>query len=126
MGHGILRSLVGEMKRGQDIAIIASIAVVAILTGLMVIRSEWRYAALGMGFLSSTLGAAGMYFRLRRELPDHPLARARYGGWDETERNRNFFALIRVHWSRHRVDIWTALLAVGILIMGAVAWVILP
>ncbi len=98
-------------------------AVIIFFVVVLVNQSSWPEAAGAFGFLLFTLGWIGMHRRLPRELPDHLLARTSYVLGPRGSRRRNFFALISLHWERHRFDTWTALLSLGLLMLvGVLAW----
>jgi len=112
----------GPKMRPDDVFLLLLVALAGFVVVAMVTQSSWMEAAGALGFLLFTLGWIGMHLRLRRELPDHPLAVTSYVLGPRRSRRGNFLALIGLHWKRHRFDSWTALLSLGFLILvGALA-----
>jgi hypothetical protein len=75
------------------------------------------------GFTLFTLGWTGMYFRLKRELPEHKLVTATYlnlaGAFGGRRSGlENMLGLIRLHFDRHHIDVWSAVFVVGLAMLG--------
>lgn len=108
----------------QDRLIFGLIGLIALITIVVLLQRpfEWRMAMGASGFLLGTIGWAGMYFRLKRELPDHPLARAqrvqvRWGYRSRAKGQRLLWRLVRFHFERHRFDLWSMLMIAGLMLM---------
>ena len=77
------------------------------------------------GLALFTLAWVGLYFRLKRELPEHALVDATYlncsTGFGGRRRAgfRNMLALIQFHFERHRRDRWSMLLIAGVVMLAA-------
>lgn len=115
------------MKRTNDLLMylligLASFVTIAALLqrpvdGLLVLSAS--------GFAFFTFAWVGMYFRLKRELPEHRLVDATYLnfpiGFGRQRRAgfRNMLALIQFHVERHRIDPWSSLLIAGVLMFAA-------
>ena len=83
---------------------------------------DWRNALGASGFLLLYAAWTGIYSRLKHELPDHPLATASWFGFRWTARGRRKqrllpWNIIRFHFERHRLDLWSTLLLAGVLMM---------
>ena len=108
------------MKRTNDYLMFLLIGLVSIITvGVLLQRPvDWVLVLVACGFALFTLAWVGMYFRLKRELPEHALVHAtylnlptRFGG--RRAGLRNMFRLIRLHFERHSFDRWSMLLIAG-------------
>jgi len=72
------------------------------------------------GFVLVTLAWIGMYFQIKRELPGHDLAKA----WYVTRPNAHrVFNLVRFHFVRRGIDLWSSLLIVGLSLLVLMAFV---
>jgi hypothetical protein len=91
------------------------VGLAAVIIAAMARRSPWPETLVGVGFLAFTAGWVGMYFRLKRESPEHPLAKATLIG---RRAARRLFDLIGLHWRRHGLDIWTSLLIAGLVVFA--------
>ncbi|MGH8494859.1 MAG: hypothetical protein ACREVN_01865 [Gammaproteobacteria bacterium] len=83
---------------------------------------DWRNTLAALGFTVFCVAWTGMYSRLKSELPDHPLARASLYGFRLTYRGRRKqrllpWRIIRFHFERHRLDLWSTLLIAGLLML---------
>ncbi|MBA3562925.1 MAG: hypothetical protein H0W33_02735 [Gammaproteobacteria bacterium] len=108
----------------QDRLIFGLIGLIALITVVILLQRpfEWRPVVGAFGFMLITIAWAGMYFRLKRELPDHPLARAqlvqvRWGYRSRAKGQRLLWRLVRCHFERHRFDLWSMLMIAGLLMM---------
>ena len=116
------------MKRSQDIAMVALIVLVGVVVVFIATQGDRATTAGAIGFLFMTLGWVGMYFLLKRELPDHPLAKVSYVRVDvmpggRARRSRALLDLVATHWTRHGMDLWMGLLVSGlVMIIAAVLW----
>lgn len=110
----------------QDTLIFGLIGLIALITIAILLQRpfEWRLTMVAFGFMLITIAWAGMYFRLKRELPDHPLARARFvdvrwGYRGRAKGQRLLWRLVRFHFERHRFDLWSMLLIAGLMLFLA-------
>ena len=112
------------MRRTNDYLMFLLIGLVSIITlAVLLQRPVDRVLVLGAcGFALFTLAWVGMYFRLKRELPEHALVDATYlnffAGWRRAG-FRNMLALIQLHFERHRIDLWSMLLIAGVVMLAA-------
>jgi hypothetical protein len=114
------------MKRANDFLMFTLIGLASIITIAVLLQ---RPVDLGLilgacGFTLFTVAWTGMYFRLKRELPDHALVSATYlnlpkGFGQRRAGFRNMFRLIQFHFERHRIDPWSMLLIAGLAILAA-------
>src|SRR4030042_2489070 len=115
------------MKRTNDFLMFSLIGLASIITiAVLLQRPVDRVLILGAcGFTLFTLAWAGMYFRLKRELPEHALVDATYlnlpigFGGQRRAGFRNMFRLIQFHFERHRIDRWATLLMHGPAILAS-------
>jgi hypothetical protein len=115
------------MKRTNDFLMFSLIGLASIITiAVLLQRPVDRVLILGAcGFTLFTLAWAGMYFRLKRELPEHALVDATYlnlpigFGGQRRAGFRNMFRLIQFHFERHRIDRWSMLLIAGLAMLAA-------
>lgn len=60
---------------------------------------------------------------MKHEAADHPLVNATYfnlpAGFGRRAGAKNLFALLRLHFERHRLDLWTILLVAGVTMLAA-------
>lgn len=114
--------------RAAAIAAVGGVILAAVLGAL---PGAWPFALAGVGLATFALGCAGMFYRLREELPDHPLlgpprigvgpphwnlyARVWFG-----RRPTSVIRLIDVHWKRHGMDLWSAMATIGAAIIAIV------
>ena len=103
------------MRSAHDAILVGLVGLAAVMAVVVARRSQWPETLLGVGFLAFTAGWVGMYFRLKRELPEHPLAKATLFGRRAAGR---LFDLIGLHWKRHGLDIWTSLLIAGLVVFA--------
>jgi len=114
------------MKRTNDFLMWLLIGLVSIVTIVAVLQRplNWVLILSACGFALFTFAWVGMYFRLKRELPDHALVNATYLnlsiGFGSKRRAgfRNMLALIQFHFKRHRVDLWSILLIAGLVMFA--------
>lgn len=117
------------MKRTNEFVMFTLAGLVAIVMIAVLLQSPAdRLLILGVcGFTLFTLAWIGMYFRLRRELPEHALVNATYlnlGIGFGRERRAGFYnmlRLIRLHFERHRIDWWSILLIAGLAMVAVSA-----
>ena len=115
------------MKRTNDILMFLLIGLASIVTIVAVLQRplNWMLILSACGFAFFTLAWVGMYFRLRRELPEHALVDATYlnlsAGFGGGRRAgfRNMVALIQFHFKGHRIDLWSILLITGLVLFAA-------
>jgi hypothetical protein len=75
------------------------------------------------GFALFTLAWVAMYFRLKHELPEHPLVDATYlnlpvgFGGGRRAGLRNMVRLVQSHRERHGIDRWSTLLIAGLMML---------
>jgi hypothetical protein len=106
---------------------LAGLVAIIMITVLLQSPADWWLILGAGGFSLFTFAWIGMYFRLRRELPDHALVNATYlnlGIGIGRERRAGFYnmvRLIRLHIERHRVDLWSILGVAGVAIFAASA-----
>ena len=103
------------MRSAHDAILVGLVGLAAVMAVVVARRSQWPETLMGVGFLAFTAGWVGMYFRLKRELPEHPLAKATLIG---RRAARRLFDLIGLHWTRHGLDIWTSLLIAGLVVFA--------
>lgn len=119
----LARRWTGLNRSLHDKVLIAFVVLLAVMVAIALSDFEWTLALGSLGFLFLTAGWVGMYFQVKKTDPDHPVAKATYvGKWN----TRNAVRLVGFHWKRHGMDLWTALLAlgVGLLVMAVVRGVI--
>lgn len=110
------------MKRTNDFVMFTLAGLVAIVMIAVLLQSSanWPLILGAGGFTLFTLAWIGMYFRLRRELPEHALVNATYlnlgigFGRESRAGFYNMLRLIRFHFERHRIDGWSILLIAGL------------
>jgi hypothetical protein len=115
------------MNRTNDVVMWMLIGLASIITIAIILQRpvDWLAILVACGFTLFTIGWAGMYFQLKRELPDHPLVRASYinlpVGLGRRRRagTYNMFRLVGFHFERRRIDLWSLLLAAGLAMMAA-------
>jgi hypothetical protein len=115
------------MKRTNDVVMFSLIGLASIVTLAVLLQrpADPVQILAACGFMVFTLGWTGMYFRLRRELPEHVLVEATYlnfpTGFGRQRRIgfRNMLDLIRVHFDRHHGDVWSILLIAGLVLLAA-------
>ena len=115
------------MKRTNAFLMFLLIGLAAIITlAVLLQRPVDRVLVLGAcGFMLFTLAWVGMYFRLKRELPEHALVEATYlnlpigFGGKRRAGLRNMFGLIQFHFRRHSMDRWSMLLIAGLAMLAA-------
>lgn len=110
------------MKGTNDFVMFTLAGLVAFVMIAVLLQSpaDWLLI-LGVGAFSLfTLAWIGMYYRLRRELPEHALVNATYLnldiGFGRASRAGfyNALRLIRLHFERHPIDQWSILLIAGL------------
>jgi hypothetical protein len=115
------------MKRTNDILMFLLIGLASIVTIVAVLQRplDWVLTLGACGFAFLTFAWVGMYFRLKREQPDHALVDATYlnlpigFGGRRRAGFRNMLALIQFHFKRHRFDPWSLLLIAGLAMLAA-------
>ena len=115
------------MTRTNDYLMFLLIGLVSIITIVVLLqRPVDRVLVLGAcGFALFTLAWVGMYFRLKRELPEHELVDATYLnlpsgiGGQRRAGLRNMVRLIQFHFERHGIDRWSMLLIAGVVMLAA-------
>jgi len=115
------------VKRTNDYLMLTVTGLASIITIAVVLQRpvDWLLVLFTCGFTLLTAAWAGMYFRLKREQPEHALVRASYlnlpVGFRSQRRagTRNLFRLIQLHFERHRIDRWSMLLMAGLAMMAA-------
>lgn len=115
------------MKRTNDVLMFSLIGLVSIVTIVAILQRPLNpLLILGAGgFALFNFAWVGMYFRLKRELPEHALVNATYlnlsTGISGRRRAgfRNMLALIQFHFKRHRIDPWSMLLIAGLAMLAA-------
>ena len=115
------------MKRSNDFLMWLLIGLVSIVTIVALLQRplDWVLILGACGFALFTLAWVGMYFRLKRELPDHALVNATYLNLSigivgkRRAGFRNMLALIQFHFKRHRFDPWSLLLIAGLAMLAA-------
>jgi len=115
------------MKRTNDFFMFVLIGLTSVITlAVLVQGSADRVLILGAGgFAFFTFAWVGMYFRLKRELPEHPLVGATYlnnpfgVGGGRRAGLRNMLRLIQLHFERHSMDRWLTLLIGGVAMLAA-------
>ena len=115
------------MKRTNDFLMVLLIGLASIITlAVLLQRPVDRVLVLGAcGFTLFTLAWVGMYFRLKRELPEHALVDATYlnlaigFGGQRRAGLGNMFRLIQFHFERHSIDRWSTLLIAGLAMLAA-------
>jgi len=115
------------MKRTNDFLMWLLIGLVSIVTIVALLQRplDWVLILGACGFALFTLAWVGMYFRLKRELPDHALVNATYLNLSigivgkRRAGFRNMLALIQFHFKRHRFDPWSLLLIAGLAMLAA-------
>ena len=115
------------MKRTNDFLMFTLIGLASIITIVVLLQRpvDWMLILGACGFTLFTVAWTGMYFRLKRELPDHTLVAATYlnlptgVGRQRRAGFRNMFRLIQFHFERHRIDGWSMLLIAGLAMMLA-------
>lgn len=99
---------------------LAALVAIVMISVLLQSPADWRLILGAGGFSAFTFAWIGMYFRLRRELPDHALVNATYLNLEigiGRERRAGFYnmvRLIRLHFERHRADLWSILGIAGL------------
>lgn len=114
-------------KRTNTVLMFVLIALSSIITVAVVLQRPMRPGLIlgTSGFAMFTFAWTGMYFRLKRELPEHTLVTATYlnlPGVFLSERRvglRNMLRLIQLHVERHHIDLWSALLVAGLAMLAA-------
>jgi len=114
-------------KRTNTVLMFVLIALSSIITVAVLLQRPLSLdLILGTsGFALFTFAWTGMYFRLKRELPEHTLVTATYlnlPGVFLSERRvglRNMLRLIQLHVERHHLDPWSALLVAGLAMLAA-------
>lgn len=101
----------GFSRSLHDKVLIGFVALLAVLVAIALTQSEWTLTLGGLGFLFLTAGWVGMYLQVKKTDPDHPVAKATYIGKGKT---LTALRLISFHWKRHGIDLWMALVALGI------------
>ena len=110
--------------RTNDFLMFLLIGLVSIITLVVLLqRSADRFLILAaVGLMFFTFAWVAMYFRLKRELPDHALVDATYLNLPiPGERRtglRNMLRLIQLHFERHRFDRWSIMLIVGLAMLA--------
>jgi hypothetical protein len=115
------------MKRTNDILMFLLIGLVSIITIAVLLQRPINLVLIlgACGFAVFTLAWTGMYFRLKRELPEHALVDATYlnlpigFGGRRHAGVRNMFRLVQFHFERHHIDRWSMLLISGLVTMLA-------
>ena len=115
------------MKRTNDFLMWLLIGLASIVTIVALLQRplDWVLTLGACGFALFTFAWVGMYFRLKRELPDHALVDATYlnvptaFGGKRRAGFRNMLALIQFHFKRHRIDPWSLLLIAGLAMLAA-------
>ena len=111
------------MRRTNDYLMFLLIGLVSIITLAMLLQRpvDRVFVLFGCGFALFTLAWVGMYFRLKRELPEHALVDATYLNFLGGRRrgSRNMLALIQFHFERHRIDRWSMLMITGVVMCAA-------
>lgn len=115
------------MKRTNDILmfLLIGLASIVMIVALLQRPLDWLLILSACGFALFTLAWVGMYFRLKRELPEHALVDATYLnlstgiGGRRRAGFRNMLALIQFHFKRHRIDPWSMLLIAGLVMLAA-------
>ena len=114
------------MKRSNDYLMFVLIGLASIITLVVILQRtvNWVVVLGACGFTLFTLGWAGMYFRLKRELPDHALVDATYlnlpsGFGGRRAGLRNMVGLIQLHFRRHGIDLRSILLLAGVAMLAA-------
>ena len=112
------------MKRTNSIVMFLLVGLAFVVTiGVLLQQPVDRLLILAaFGFLLFTVAWTGMYFRLAREMPGHALVGASFlnlpAAFGRRAGARNMFALVRLHFERHRFDLWTVLLIAGVVTLG--------
>ena len=108
----------------NDIMMRILLGVVVLVTILALAQQPFNFTvALGaVGFLLLTVGWVTMYFRLRRDLPEHALVGATYFAMFRRSRAvSNMFRLIAFHFERHGLDLRSFALVAGVVLLAAAA-----
>jgi hypothetical protein len=106
---------------GQMLVLLGAVSTVAIVAAVQQPDDTIVLMAAG-GFMLFTAAWVGMYFRLKREVPDHALVDAPYFDvWGRRRGARSMVQLIRVHFARRRFDLWTLALVAGLLLLAIAA-----
>lgn len=106
---------------------LAGLVAIIMITVLLQSPADWLLILGASGFSLFTFAWIGMYFRLRRELPEHALVSATYlnlGIGFGRQRRAGFYnmvRLIRLHFERHRVDLWSILGVAGLAMVAVSA-----
>jgi hypothetical protein len=102
------------------------IGLVSIITVVVLLQRpvNWVLVLSACGFALFTFAWVGMYFRLKREQPEHALVHATYlnlptGFGGRRAGLRNMFGLIQFHFARHSFDRWSMLLIAGGVMLAA-------
>jgi len=117
------------MKRTNELLMftLAGLVAIVVIAVLLQRPADWLAILGACGFALFTFAWIGMYFRLKRELPEHALVEASYLnlGFGLGRRRRagfhNMLRLIRLHFERHGIDRWSTLLIAGLAIVAASA-----
>jgi len=115
------------MRRTNDYLMFSLIGLTSIITLAVFLQRpvDRLLVSSACGFTLFTLAWVGMYFRLKRELPEHALIDATYlnlpigVGRQRRAGFRNMFRLIRFHFERHASDRWSMMLIAGLAILAA-------
>jgi hypothetical protein len=114
------------MARTNFVLMLLLIALSSVIAGVVFFQRPLDLTAIlgAGGFALLTFGWTGMYFRLKREMPQHGLVDAMYlnlprGFGQRRAGLDNVVRLIRLHFARHRVDVWSTLLIAGLGMLAA-------
>lgn len=115
------------MKRSNDVLMYLLIGLASLITVAAFFQqsADQTLILAASGFTLFTFGWTGMYFRLKRELPEHALIDAEYlnlgSAWTGQRRSgfRNMLGLIQLHFQRNRVDLSSTLLIAGAAMLAA-------
>jgi hypothetical protein len=105
--------------------LLIGLASIVTIVALLQRPFAWVLILGACGFALFTFAWVGMYFRLKRELPDHALVDATYlnfptaFGGKRRAGFRNMLALIQFHFNRHRIDPSSMLLIAGLMMLAA-------
>jgi hypothetical protein len=114
------------MKRTNDLLMFLLIGLASIVTVVTVLQRppDLMVVLASCGFTLFTLAWTGMYFRLKRDLPQHALVDATYlnlptgFGGGRRAGLRNMFGLVQLHFERRGVDRLSILLIAGLAMLA--------
>ena len=113
--------------RTNDFFMFLLIGLAAIITLVALLQrpADGLLILAACGFMFFTFAWVAMYFRLKRELPDHALVDATYlnlpigFGGQRRAGLHNLLRLIQLHFERHRFDRWSMLLIAGLAMLAS-------